>query len=253
MRVPFADVGPFTVPDELLDEHVLFLTDIFPTGYMAAENCGLRGGETVAVWGCGPVGQFAIRSAWLLGAGRVVAIDRIPERLQMAASDGRTDVLNYEDVDVLEELRALTDGHGPDACIDAVGLEAHGTTLDAWYDLAKTRTMMATDRSHALRQAILACRKGGVVSIPGVYAGLLDKFPLGTAFAKALTLRMGQTHVHRYLPKLLDHIERGDINPSFVITHRASLDEAPDMYRLFRDKQDECVKVVLEPGRRAAH
>lgn len=253
VRVPFADVGPFKVPDELLDEHVLFLTDIFPTGCMAAENCGLRGGETVAVWGCGPVGQFAIRSAWLLGAGRVVAIDRIPERLQMAASDGRTDVLNYEDVDVLEELRALTDGHGPDACIDAVGLEAHGTTLDAWYDLAKTRTMMATDRSHALRQAILACRKGGVVSIPGVYAGLLDKFPLGTAFAKALTLRMGQTHVHRYLPKLLDHIERGDINPSFVITHRASLDEAPDMYRLFRDKQDECVKVVLEPGRRAAH
>ena len=253
VRVPCADVGPFKVPDELLDEQVLFLTDIFPTGYMAAENCDIRGGETIAVWGCGPVGQFAIRSAYLLGADRVIAIDRVPERLAMAAADGRTETLNYEEVDVSEQLRVLTGGQGPDACIDAVGLEAHGTTLDAWYDLAKTTVMMATDRTHALRQAILACRKGGTVSIPGVYGGLLDKFPLGTAFAKALTLKMGQTHVHRYLKTLLGHIERGDIHPSFVITHRVGLEDAPEMYRTFRDKQDECIKVVLQPGRVVTH
>jgi threonine dehydrogenase-like Zn-dependent dehydrogenase len=246
-RVPFADVGPVKVPESLSDEQVLFLSDIFPTGYMAAENCAIRPGDTVAVWGCGPVGQFAIKSAHLLGAERVIAIDRVPERLALAATQGQAEVLNYDDTDIPETLRAMTGGQGPDACIDAVGLEAHGTTLDAWYDRAKTAMYMATDRSHALRQAILACRKGGIVSIPGVYGGFLDKFPLGAAFAKGLTLKMGQTHVHRYIQTLLEHIENGRIDPSFVITHRASLDRAPALYRTFRDKQDQCIKVVLKP------
>jgi threonine dehydrogenase-like Zn-dependent dehydrogenase len=246
-RVPFADVGPLKVPDALSDEQVLFLSDIFPTGYMAAENCAINPGDTIAVWGCGPVGQFAIKSAFLLGAERVIAIDRFPERLALAATEGKADVLNYEDVDVLDALRTMTGGQGPDACIDAVGLEAHGTTLDAWYDRAKVSMYMATDRSHALRQAISACRKGGTVSIPGVYGGWLDKFPLGAAFAKGLTLKMGQTHMHKYMPRLLDLIERGLIDPSFVITHRVTLDEAPDMYRTFREKQDDCIKVVMTP------
>jgi len=246
VRVPFADVGPIKVPSSLQDEQVLFLSDILPTGYMAAENCGITPGDTIAVWGCGPVGQFAIKSAFLLGAERVIAIDRVPERLAMAATHGHAETLNYETVeDVLEELRAMTGGQGPDACIDAVGLEAHGTTLDAWYDRVKTSAYLATDRIHALRQAINACRKGGTVSIPGVYGGWLDKFPLGAAFAKGLTLKMGQTHVHRYLPALLERIERGEIDPSFVITHRATLAQAPDMYRTFRDKQDACIKVVM--------
>ena len=249
-RVPFADVGPIKVPHSLSDEQVLFLSDIFPTGYMAAENCQIRPGDTIAVWGCGPVGQFAIKSAYLLGAERVIAIDRFPERLEMAARDGRADTLNYEEVDdVPEALRAMTGGQGPDACIDAVGLEAHGSTLDAWYDQVKTTMFLATDRSHALRQAITSCRKGGTVSIPGVYGGWLDKFPLGAAFAKGLTLRMGQTHVHKYLPTLLARIEGGEIDPSFVITHRVTLDDAPDMYRTFREKADNCVKVVMTPGR----
>jgi threonine dehydrogenase-like Zn-dependent dehydrogenase len=247
-RVPFADVGPIKVPDTLSDEQVLFLSDIFPTGYMAAENCNIQPGDTVAVWGCGPVGQFAIKSAYLLGAERVIAIDRIPERLAMAAIHGQAEPLNYESTDdLLDELRAATGGQGPDACIDAVGLEAHGTTLDAWYDRIKTSWYLATDRSHALRQAIHACRKGGTVSVPGVYGGWLDKFPLGAAFAKGLTLKMGQTHVQRYLPQLLARIEKGEIDPSFVITHRATLDEAPEMYRTFRDKGDDCVKVVMRP------
>jgi threonine dehydrogenase-like Zn-dependent dehydrogenase len=187
-RVPFADVGPLKVPDTLTDEQVVFLSDIFPTGYMAAENCHIKPGDTVAVWGCGPVGQFAIKSAYLLGAERVIAIDRFAERLELASSQGGAEMLNYEDVDILDALHYMTGGQGPDACIDAVGLEAHGTTLDAWYDRAKTTMFMATDRSHALRQAINACRKGGTVSIPGVYGGWLDKFPLGAAFAKGLTL-----------------------------------------------------------------
>jgi len=247
-RVPFADVGPIKVPSSLSDEQVLFLSDVFPTGYMAAERCGIRRGDTVAVWGCGPVGQFAIKSAFLLGAERVIAIDRYPERLDMASAHGRAQVLNYEEVDVLDALRALTGGQGPDACIDAVGLEAHGTTLDAWYDLVKTSLYLATDRLHALRQAIAACRKGGTVSIPGVYGGWLDKFPLGAAFAKGLTLKMGQTHVHKYMPMLLERIERGEIDPSFIVTHQVSLDDAPRMYQTFRDKQDECIKVVMTPG-----
>jgi len=252
-RVPFADVGPLKVPSTLSDEQVLFLSDIFPTGYMAAENCSIKPGDTVAVWGCGPVGQFAIQSAFLLGAERVIAIDRFAERLEMAARLGKAEGLNYEDFDVPEELRALTGGQGPDSCIDAVGLEAHGHTLDAWYDSAKTTMMMATDRPHALRQAINCCRKGGTVSIPGVYGGWLDKFPLGAAFAKGLTLKMGQTHMHKYMPKLLERIERGEIDPSCIITHRVALDDAPKMYRTFRDKKDECIKVIMKPEKGASH
>ena len=236
------------VPDTLTDEQVLFLSDIFPTGYMAAENCQIKPGDTVAVWGCGPVGQFAIKSAYLLGAERVIAIDRFAERLELASSQGGAETLNYEDVDVLEALRHMTGGQGPDACIDAVGLEAHGTTLDAWYDRAKTSMFLATDRPHALRQAISACRKGGTVSIPGVYGGWLDKFPLGAAFAKGLTLKMGQTHMHKYMRILLERIERGEIDPSFIITHRIGLEDAPAMYRTFRDKHDSCIKVVMKPG-----
>jgi threonine dehydrogenase-like Zn-dependent dehydrogenase len=245
-RVPFADVGPFKVPDHLSDEQVLFMTDIFPTGYMAAENCGLTGGETVAVWGCGPVGQFAIRSAFLLGAKRVIAIDTVPERRQMAAAAG-AELLDSMDPDVFYKMREMTGGIGPDACIDAVGMEAHGAHIDYWYDKAKTAAMMATDRASSLRQAIHCCRKGGVLSIPGVYGGFVDKVPMGAAFNKGLTLKMGQTHVHKYLPKLLAHIEKGDIDPSFVITHEVPLDDAPEMYHTFRDKKDGCIKVVLKP------
>jgi threonine dehydrogenase-like Zn-dependent dehydrogenase len=248
VRVPFADVGPLRVPDSLRDEQVLFLSDVFPTGYMAAENCQIAPGDTVAVWGCGPVGQFAIQSAFLLGAERVIAIDRFPERLALASSFSKAEALDYSRVDVLDALRELTGGQGPDACIDAVGLESHGTTLDAWYDRAKTSMSLATDRPHALRQAINACRKGGTVSIPGVYGGWLDKFPLGAAFAKGLTLKMGQTHMHRYMPRLLDHIERGHIDPAFIITHRVGLEDAPEMYEAFRAKEDACVKVVMTPG-----
>jgi threonine dehydrogenase-like Zn-dependent dehydrogenase len=250
VRVPFADVGPLKVPSSLSDEQVLFLSDIFPTGYMAAENCAIRPGDTIAVWGCGPVGQFAIKSAYLLGAERVIAIDRFPDRLALAASEGKAEVLNYADVDVLEALRAMTGGQGPDACIDAVGLEAHGTTLDARYDQAKTAMYMATDRVHALREAISACRKGGTVSIPGVYGGWLDKFPLGAAFAKGLTLKMGQTHMHKYMPRLLERIEHGEIDPGYIITHRVALDDVPRMYKTFREKQDHCIKVVIKPGQR---
>ena len=252
VRVPFADVGPIKVPQTLTDEQVLFLSDIFPTGFMAAENCGIAEGDTIAVWGCGPVGQMAIASAFKLGAGRVIAIDRFPERLRMAAQHGAL-VINYEQDDVFDRLRNYTSGRGPDACIDAVGLEAHGTTVDAYYDKAKTATFMATDRSTALRQAIQACRKGGVVSIPGVYGGFLDKVPFGAAFAKGLTLKMGQTHVMRYLNPLLELIERGVIDPSFVITHRVRLDDAPDAYRAFRDKRDGCIKVVMKPGADRVH
>ena len=252
-RVPFADVGPIKIPESLSDDQVLFLSDIFPTGYMAAENCDIKPGDTVAVWGCGPVGQFAIKSAYLLGAERVIAIDRVQERLDMAAVEGKAETLDYMQVDnLVDELRAMTGGQGPDACIDAVGLEAHGTTLDAWYDRAKVSMSMATDRPHALRQAINACRKGGTISIPGVYGGFLDKFPLGAAFAKGLTLKMGQTHVHKYLPILLERIERMEIDPSFLITHRVALDDAPEMYKTFREKQNGCIKVVMKPGHGSA-
>ncbi len=245
--MPFADVGPLKVPGHLTDEQVLFLSDILPTGYMAAENCGIERGDTVAVFGCGPVGLLAIISAYALGAERVIAIDRIPERLRMAQTKAKAEVLNYEEVDVMQAIKDMTGGMGPDSCIDAVGLEAHGTTLDAWYDIAKTKLMMETDRSHALRRAIQVCRKGGTVSIPGVYGGLLDKFPMGLAFAKGLTLKMGQTHMHRYMKPLLERIEKGEIDPTFIITHRLPLDHAAGAYKTFRDKQDECVKVVLNP------
>jgi threonine dehydrogenase-like Zn-dependent dehydrogenase len=248
VRVPFADVGPFKVPPSLSDEQVLFLTDIFPTGYMAAENCDIEPGHVVAVWGCGPVGQFAIKSAYLFGAERVIAIDRVPERLEMAAREGRAETINFATENVQERLRLLTAGRGPDACIDAVGLEAHGRgSLGAYYDNIKTHAFLATDRLDVLRQAIHACRKGGVVSIPGVYGGFLDKVPMGAAFAKGLTLRMGQTHVHRYVPLLLDHIERGLIDPTFIVSHRLSLDDAPDAYRMFREKSASCTKVVMQP------
>jgi threonine dehydrogenase-like Zn-dependent dehydrogenase len=246
VRVPCADVGPVKIPDELDDEQVLFLSDIFPTGYMAAENCNIRPGDTVAVWGCGPVGQFAIRSALLLGATRVVAIDQVPERLQLAAQCG-AETLDFGDEEVYEKLKDMTGGRGPDSCIDAVGLESHGTTIDALYDRAKAALYLATDRPHALRQAIYACRKGGTVSIPGVYGGLLDKVPFGAAFGKGLTFKMGQTNVHTYLRPLLERIRRGEIDPSFVISHRMRLDDAPQAYELFKHKQDNCIKVVLKP------
>jgi threonine dehydrogenase-like Zn-dependent dehydrogenase len=249
VRVPYADIGGFKIDnDSLSDEQVLFLTDIFPTGYMAAENCNIQPGDTVAVWGCGPVGQFVIQSAWLLGAGRVIAIDRVPERLLLAQSWGRAEVIDYEQVDSLvDHLREMTGGRGPDSCVDAVGLEAHGTTVDALYDRAKQSVRLETDRPHALRQAFQACRKGGTISIPGVYGGLLDKLNLGAAFQKGLTLKMGQTHVHRYMRKLYNHIQNGDVDPTRVITHRLSLEDAPGAYRDFRAKEDSCIKVVLKP------
>jgi threonine dehydrogenase-like Zn-dependent dehydrogenase len=252
VRVPFADVGPLKVPDTLSDEQVLFLSDILPTGYMAAQNCDISPGDVIAVWGCGPVGLMAIRSAFLLGAARVLAIDHVPERMRLAASAG-ADLVNFDEESVFERVKQLTGGRGPDACIDAVGLEAHGATVDAYIDRAKTATFLATDRPNALRQAIHACRKGGIVSIPGVYGGFLDKVPLGAAFQKGLTFKMGQTHVMKYMKPLLDRIERGEIDPSFVITHRLPLDEAPTGYRLFRDHKNECVKVVLKPQSETVH
>jgi threonine dehydrogenase-like Zn-dependent dehydrogenase len=245
-RVPFADIGPLKLPVDVRDEQVLFLSDIFPTGYMAAENCGIQPGDTIAVWGCGPVGQFAIRSAYLLGAERVIAIDNVPARLRMA-EQGKAEALDYDKIDVIEKLKEMTGGFGPDACIDAVGMEAHGTAVDAIYDRAKQAMRFETDRPHALRQAIQACRKGGMISIPGVYGGLIDKFPIGAAFAKGLTFKMGQTHVPRYMQKLLEHIERGEIDPGFLITHRLRLDDAAEGYRTFR-AQGDCVKVVLNPN-----
>jgi threonine dehydrogenase-like Zn-dependent dehydrogenase len=220
---------------------------------MAAENCEIKAGDTIAVWGCGPVGQMAIMSAWLLGASRVIAIDQVPERLQMAREQGQTEIVDLTREDVFDRLKTMTGGLGPDACIDAVGLEAHGATLDAYIDKVKTAAFLATDRPNALRQAIHACRKGGIVSIPGVYGGFLDKVPLGAAFQKGLTMKMGQTHVMRYMKPLLDRIERGEIDPSFVVTHRLPLDQAATAYRVFRDKQDRCIKVVLKPQVQTVH
>jgi threonine dehydrogenase-like Zn-dependent dehydrogenase len=235
------------MPRDLDDHHLIFLTDIFPTGYMAAENAQVSVGDTVAIWGAGPVGQFAIQSAWLLGAGRVISIDKVPERLQLAATKGKAEVINSDNENVVEKLRSMTGGRGPDACIDAVGMEATGHTPDAVYDKVKQAMRLETDRPTALREAITACRKGGTVSIPGVYGGLLDKFPLGAAFGKGLTFKMGQTHIHNYLKPLLERIEKGEIDPTFIITHRLSLEEAPGAYHMFREKQDGCIKVVLKP------
>ncbi len=248
VRVPYADVGPIKVPPSLPDERVLFLSDIFPTGYMAAENADIGPGDVVAVWGCGPVGLLTIQSAYALGAARVIAIDRLEHRLEMARTLCHAETINFEHDDVLDTLRTRTGGRGPDSCIDAVGLEAHGSgSIGAYYDKAKTTMRLATDRLDVLRQAIQACGKGGVVSVPGVYGGYLDKVPMGAAFAKGLTFKMGQTHVHRYLPRLLDMIERDAIDPSFVISHTVALDQAPAAYRMFLDKADNCTKVVLKP------
>jgi len=246
-RVPFADVDHVKVPEGLPDEKVLFLSDIFPTGYMAAENCDIKPGDTIAVWGCGPVGQFAIRSAFLLGAERVIAIDRVPERLLMA-KEGGAEILNYEDVDsVIETLKDLTGGRGPDACIDAVGMEAHGHGIQYGYDRAKQAMMLETDRPIALREAMFSVRNGGTLSVPGVYGGFVDKIPFGSIMNRSITIKTGQTHVHRYLSPLLERVQKGEIDPSFVITHQLSLDEAPEGYEIFKNKQDECIKIVLKP------
>jgi threonine dehydrogenase-like Zn-dependent dehydrogenase len=248
VRVPFADVGPIKV-DGLSDEQALFLSDIFPTGYMAAEQCGIQGGDIVAVWGCGPVGLFAMKSAYLLGAEKVIALDRFPYRLRMAREKCGAETINYEEVDdIYEALRELTGGRGPDACIDAVGMEAHTPGIAGAYDRIKQAAMLETDRPIALREAIFACRPGGTVSVAGVYGGFIDKFPMGAVMNKALTIKTGQTHVQRYLRPLMERIQKGEIDPSFVITHRMTLDQAPEAYDIFLNKQDECVKVVLKPN-----
>jgi threonine dehydrogenase-like Zn-dependent dehydrogenase len=248
VRVPFADVGPIKVPEGVSDEQVLFLSDILPTGYMAAESCAIARGDTIAVWGCGPVGLLAIASAYLLGAERVIAIDRFPERLRLAAVKLGAETIDYIEENVLEALRELTGGRGPDACIDAVGMEAHAHHSAAYaYDRLKQAMMLETDRPVALREAILACRSGGTISVAGVYGGWIDKFPAGALMNRSLTIRTGQTHVQRYMKPLLERILKGEIDPSFIITHRMSLDEAPAAYRMFRDKQDQCIKVVLTP------
>ena len=248
LRVPYADVGPVIINSDLPDEQVLFLSDIYPTGWMAAENADIEPGDTVAVWGCGPVGQFTIQSAWLMGAGRVIAIDRVPERLRMAETKGRAETINFKEVGVYDKLMEMTNGRGPDRCIDAVGAEAHATgSIDAVYDKAKAMMMMETDRPHVLREAIMCCRPGGTVSVPGVYLGFGDKIPLGAFMNKGLTLKTGQTHVQRYLEPLLKKIEDRQIDPSFVITHTVPIEKGPEMYKTFRDKEHGCIKVVLKP------
>jgi threonine dehydrogenase-like Zn-dependent dehydrogenase len=245
-RVPFADVGPLKVPDGIPDEQVLFLSDIFPTGYMGAELCGIQPGDVIAVWGAGPVGLFAMASAYLLGAERVIAIDRFPYRLQMARERARAwETINYEEESVLERLNELTGGRGPDACIDAVGMEAHGHAAIYAYDRTKQALMLETDRPIALREAVMACRNGGTVSVIGVYGGFIDKFPMGSLMNRSLTIRTGQCHVQRYMRPLLERIQRGEIDPSFVITHRLRLEDAPLGYDMFLHKRDNCEKVVL--------
>lgn len=246
-RVPFADVGPIKVDSGLSDEQVLFLSDIFPTGYMAAENANIHPGDTVAVWGCGPVGQFVIRSCFLLGAERVIAIDMYPERLRLAR-EGGAETVNYMEVDSLQEtLKWMTGGRGPDACIDAVGLEAHGHGVVDIYDKAKQAVRLQTDRPFALREAILSCRNGGTVSVPGVYGGFIDKFPIGAVMNRSITIKTGQTHVQRYLQPLLAMIMDGKIDPSFIVSHKLPLDQAPEAYKMFKEHKDECIKVVLKP------
>lgn len=248
LRVPYADVGPIKVPDGLTDEQVLFLSDIFPTGFMAAHFCDIKPGDTIAVWGCGPVGQFAIRSAFLLGAERVIAVDTVPERLELARSAG-AETIDFMREDVYERIMEATRGRGADACIDAVGTEPHTTaSVDSLIDRVKVATYLATDRPHVLRQAIHSCRNFGTVSIVGVYGGFLDKVPLGSAMNRGLTLRMAQTPVQYYMPRLLEMIVEGKLDPSFVITHQGSLADGPDLYKKFRDKEDGCIKVVLKPG-----
>jgi threonine dehydrogenase-like Zn-dependent dehydrogenase len=248
MRVPFADATHIKVPDSLTDEQVLFLGDIFPTGWQAAAQCDIEPTDTVAIWGCGPVGQMAIRSALLLGAKQVVAIDCLPERLSMAAAGGAI-TINFAEESVVERLNELTSGKGPEKCIDCVGMESHVSLgqPDTIYDRAKQMMMLENDRPHVLREMIYVCRPAGVISIPGVYSALVDKLPMGQAMNKGLSFRMGQTHVNRWTDDLLRRIEEGQIDPSFVITHTVSLDEGPEMYKVFRDKQDSCIKVVLKP------
>ena len=247
LQVWSADVGPVKVPDGMPDEQALFLSDVFPTGWMVAENTDLEPGDTVAVWGCGPVGQFTIRSLWMLGAGRVIAIDRVPERLAMA-SLGPAETINFDEEDVYDRLMEMTNGRGPDRVVDAVGMEAAGHgALDAVLDKAKAAVMLTTDRAHALREAIMCCRKGGTVSVPGVYAGFPDKIPFGAVMNKSLTIKTGQTHMPRYTEPLLQRVMDGEIDPAFVVTHQAPLEQAPEMYKTFRDKKDGCIKVVLKP------
>jgi threonine dehydrogenase-like Zn-dependent dehydrogenase len=247
VRVPFADFGPMPVPEELTDEQVLFLTDILPTGYMGAEMCDIKPGDTVAVWGCGPVGQFAIASAYLLGAEKVIAIDRFPYRLQMARERAGAITINYEEVDsVTDVLKDLTAGRGPDKCIDAVGAEGHTHGVAYLHDRAKQMMRMQADRPIALREAITSCASGGIVSVVGVYAGLIDKFPMHVVLNRCLTIRAGQTNVHKYMKPLLDRIQRGEIDPTFIITHRMKLEDAPKGYEIFNNKQDNCEKIVLK-------
>ncbi|MGF6962465.1 zinc-dependent alcohol dehydrogenase [Paraburkholderia youngii] len=247
VRVPFADVTPVKIPDGLTDEQVLFLGDILPTGWQAAVQCEIEPTDTVAIWGAGPVGQFAIRSAILLGAKQVVVIDRVPERLAMARAVGAV-TINFDEESVLERLKELTNGKGPEKCIDAVGMESHATrSFDSLYDRAKQAVMLETDRPHVLREMMYVCRPVGILSIPGVYGGLIDKIPFGAAMNKGLTFRMGQTHVNRWTDDLLQRIQDGQIDPSFVITHTVPLEKGPDMYKVFRDKEDGCVKVVMKP------
>lgn len=247
VRVPYADVAPVKIPEGLSDEQVLFLGDILPTGWQAAAACEIEPTDTVVVWGAGPVGQFCIRSAMIMGAKQVIVIDRVPERLAMAEAAGAI-VINFDEVKVLESLAALTDGKGPEKCIDAVGLEAHATrSLDSIYDAVKQAVMLETDRPHVLREMMYVCRPGGILSVPGVYGGLLDKIPFGAVMNKSLTIRTGQTHVNRWTDDLLRRIEEGEIDPTFVITHTVSLEEGPEYYRKFRDKEDGCIKVILKP------
>ncbi|QDT74753.1 zinc-dependent alcohol dehydrogenase [Lacipirellula limnantheis] len=251
LRVPFADFNLQKMPQEFTDEQLVFLTDIYPTGYMAAWQCDIKPDDTVAIWGCGPVGQFTIRSAALLGAGQIIAIDdeqKVPERMQMAR-DGGAITIDMHDEYVYDRLMDLTGGIGPDACIDAVGMEAHGyTAIESLYDKVKTNLFMETERPHAFRQAAMCCRKGGTLSVPGVYGGFADKIPLGAIMNKGLTIKTGQTHVHRFVPELLEHVKQGRIDPSFVVTHRLPLSEAPRAYDMFRAKEDGCIKVVLDPA-----
>jgi threonine dehydrogenase-like Zn-dependent dehydrogenase len=246
-RVPYADVGPLKLPQGIPDEKLVFLSDIFPTGYFGALNADIEPGDTVAIWGCGPVGQFAIRSAFMLGAERVLAIDRFEYRLQMAR-EGGAETINYEEVEsVIQTLKDMTGNIGPDRCIDAVGMEAHSDSIMYPIDRTKQALMLESDRPFALREAIFACRKGGTVSVPGVYSGFIDKMPMGQFMNKALAMKTGQTHMMRFMKPLLDRVERGEIDPSFVISHRVPIDDAPKMYQVFRDKLDNCTKVVLDP------
>ncbi|KUG08901.1 zinc-dependent alcohol dehydrogenase [Solirubrum puertoriconensis] len=247
IRVPFAETGSFIIPEGVPDESAVFCSDAFPTGFMAADMCGIEPGDIVAVWGAGGVGQMAMHSAYLLGASRVIAIDRFPERLAMARKYARAEVLNYEEVDVLEALKEMTGGRGPDRCIDAVGMEAHTPGMEHYYDLVKQQLKIETDRPAVLRQAIMACRKGGTLSIVGVYGGFIDKFPMGAAMNKGLTFRMGQMHAQKYIPRLLEYVQGGSVDPSYLLTHRWPLERGPEGYDMFKHKTNDCMRVVFEP------